>query len=759
MKQFGDLSELNSVSLRKDSYEIDIVTSSGTYTATVTLTLPPVLAGSDTLVAAASTQSLTNKNLKSGTNLLTGAKADSLQTETGNFTITFPAGAARTLASLDGSETLTNKILGLSKIPSTTEVTDASDATKQLAFSLSGMTTAKTVTIASAATDDRTITLPNETGTLVTQEGTFTPTGNVTVTDSKFFVADFADPTKILAFAVENITTGTTRTVTIPDLSGTLALIDASQSITNKTFQQSNIYYTRDDRLYLYNAADGTKLVTFSAAAISTGTTRTLTIPNASGTMTLNDATQTLTNKDVVVDSTTFRDQSDSSKTFHFVASSLSAASNRLITIPNFNGTMATLAGSESFTNKNLKSATNLLTGAAADSFVTETGGHVITLPAGAAYTLASLTGTETFTNKTLTTPVINDYADVNEESAPATPAAGTVRVYAKTDKRLYQKDSDGVETALAPLASVSAIGTIDTGTPAANGAQVSGSNLILQSASVTVPGLVNNAPQEFSGVKTAKDGLTVSAKFVYDTTSTATSTTTTTLTATSKPHQIFTGTAIQTCDMPSTSGLSLGQVFIITNLSTGNVTVRTSTGNALAVLPQDYSVTLRVLSTGSNASASWARDNTTGRTLETVQPTGAVTVSWSAAFGTTSNSSAFAYRVADRQIGRATVKCGTAAGSAASMTLPSGIVIDDAKMFGTDGQHIVGRAQRIRTGGSPASSQIVDVFYDGADTSKLFFSFSSASDALSKSVGNDWFASSDYVYVEWDIPVVAYSY
>jgi hypothetical protein len=53
---------------------------------------------------------------------------------------------------------------------------------------------------------------------------------------------------------------------------------------------------------------------------------------------------------------------------------------------------------------------------------------------------------TATLTNKTLTAPILDDYFDVNEEAAPGTPASGKVRVYAKSDKKLYTKDSSGVE-------------------------------------------------------------------------------------------------------------------------------------------------------------------------------------------------------------------------------------------------------------------------------------------------------------------------
>ncbi len=62
---------------------------------------------------------------------------------------------------------------------------------------------------------------------------------------------------------------------------------------------------------------------------------------------------------------------------------------------------------------------------------------------------LVGTTDTQTLSAKTLTAPTIDDYFDVNEESAPGTPSAGAVRVYAKTDKKLYLKNSDGTESAV----------------------------------------------------------------------------------------------------------------------------------------------------------------------------------------------------------------------------------------------------------------------------------------------------------------------
>jgi WD40 repeat protein len=51
-----------------------------------------------------------------------------------------------------------------------------------------------------------------------------------------------------------------------------------------------------------------------------------------------------------------------------------------------------------------------------------------------------------TLTNKTIVEPLIDNFMDLNEESSPSAPAAGKLRVYPKTDSKLYYKDSTGTE-------------------------------------------------------------------------------------------------------------------------------------------------------------------------------------------------------------------------------------------------------------------------------------------------------------------------
>lgn len=57
----------------------------------------------------------------------------------------------------------------------------------------------------------------------------------VTLLDTLFTIADNSDPTKLAQFQLSGITTSTTRTYTLPNASSTLADISTTQTFTNKT--------------------------------------------------------------------------------------------------------------------------------------------------------------------------------------------------------------------------------------------------------------------------------------------------------------------------------------------------------------------------------------------------------------------------------------------------------------------------------------------------------------------------------------------
>jgi hypothetical protein len=127
--------------------------------------------------------------------------------------------------------------------------------------------------------------------------GTITTEGLV-VTDSTFSIKDNADATKIAQFQLSGITTGTTRTYTLPDVSDTVVTLTATQTLTNKTLTTPTINVL-DNALSIKDEADDTKIAQFQCSGITTGTTRTYTLPDANTTLVGTGATQTLTNKTI----------------------------------------------------------------------------------------------------------------------------------------------------------------------------------------------------------------------------------------------------------------------------------------------------------------------------------------------------------------------------------------------------------------------------------------------------------------------------
>jgi hypothetical protein len=101
--------------------------------------------------------------------------------------------------------------------------------------------------------------------------------------------------------------------------------------------------------------------------------------------------------------------------------------------------------------------------------------------------------------------------------------------------------------------------------------------------------------------------------------TTTATAAGTTTLTVGSTYFQFFTGSTTQTCKMPVTSTLALGQSWLIVNNSTGIVTVESSGGNTIQAMAASTALLVTcILLTGTTAS-SWnitAYQNTAGSYL-----------------------------------------------------------------------------------------------------------------------------------------------
>lgn len=96
--------------------------------------------------------------------------------------------------------------------------------------------------------------------------------------DNGFRVRNATDTTKQVSFNLASVATATTRTLTVPDLDGTI-LLDSStlpSDFSDSTFRVSD-------------NSDSTKKLAFECSGITTSTTRTMTVPDENGTIATQD--------------------------------------------------------------------------------------------------------------------------------------------------------------------------------------------------------------------------------------------------------------------------------------------------------------------------------------------------------------------------------------------------------------------------------------------------------------------------------------
>jgi len=264
--------------------------SGGDKTITLPNTTGTVALTSDIVYPVTLTNSvtLTNKTLALGSNTISGTTAE--------FNTALTDGSFATLA---GSETLTNKSL------TAPTLTGSSTSAGSIIFKEdtdNGTNSATLVGPASKA--DVTITLPAETGTVLTtassiansnlanstitigsssvalgsSQTTFTGLASITSTavvtnDSGFRVRNNSDNTKIVALDCSGITGSTTRTLTIPDQDGTIALVGGGST------------EFADDVFRVTDNGDSSKKLAFECSGITGSTTRTMTVPDSDGTI------------------------------------------------------------------------------------------------------------------------------------------------------------------------------------------------------------------------------------------------------------------------------------------------------------------------------------------------------------------------------------------------------------------------------------------------------------------------------------------
>lgn len=174
--------------------------------------------------------------------------------------------------------------------------------------------------------------------------------GSTTFPDDTFRIYDELDNTKELRLQLSSITTATQRTWTVPDANGSVVLDGAGQTLSNKTLDNSNTITVKDTLFTIQDDGDATKQVKFATnAGHPGGQTQTYTFPNAlSSTLLGTDTSQTVSNKDIdnsnlvsVKDANfTIQDDSDTTKQAKFQASGITTATTRTYTLPNASGTL-----------------------------------------------------------------------------------------------------------------------------------------------------------------------------------------------------------------------------------------------------------------------------------------------------------------------------------------------------------------------------------------------------------------------------------
>jgi hypothetical protein len=278
--------------------------------------------------------------------------------------------------------------------------------------------------------------------------------------------------------------------------------------------------------------------------------------------------------------------------------------------------------------------------------------------------------------------------------------------------------------------AAPTSIGTLDGQSPNAMGLTIASSVLYAQSASATVPGMVNTGTQTFSGAKT----------FV---------------TSISTPVISDTGSGLT---ISSSSGHNI-------NISPG------SGGTTVVSSP----LTLQEISTPSNPPSGFIDFysksdgnlyylNSSG--LETLVGPGISGTNWdnslsftTSNFGTISNSQIYSRRVGDTLEVRGYFNIGTASAAPGAIVLPSGYNMDTTKMGSSSDLEILGRGHSFDSGGSQiyTSSYGLTLFYDGSSTTNIFFSYLEGSDAFAKANGAN-IGSGNVLTFEFKVPIAGWT-
>lgn len=127
--------------------------------------------------------------------------------------------------------------------------------------------------------------------------------------------------------------------------------------------------------------------------------------------------------------------------------------------------------------------------------------------------------------------------------------------------------------------------------------------------------------------------------------------------------------------------------------------------------------------------------------------------------FGSVTTFSYQTRQVGDSLEANVSFLCGTTAGSVASLSMPSGLLIDSSKLSASAGGFYLGTITRTSSAANNLAfaTNVFFIFYDGSDTSKIYFAQAVGSNALTKMNANSIGSAGDTLTFSFTVPIAGW--